>query len=69
MARKKPQTMSQFRKVSGVGELKASWYGAAFLNRIKEYLDSNEGSSLLTDCLEIKKILVSTIKTAKETTT
>lgn len=42
MARKKPQTMSQFRKVSGVGELKASWYGAAFLNRIKEYLDSNE---------------------------
>ncbi|MBQ7932897.1 MAG: four helix bundle protein [Clostridia bacterium] len=36
---------------------------------LSEYLDSNEGSSLLTDCLEIKKILVSTIKTAKETTT
>ena len=35
---------------------------------LSEYLDSNEGSSLLADCLEIKKILVSTIKTAKETT-
>ena len=40
MARKKPRTMMDFRQVSGVGELKASWYGKAFLERIREYLDS-----------------------------
>ncbi len=40
MARKKPRTMAEFRRVSGVGELKASWYGKVFLERIKEYLDS-----------------------------
>ena len=39
MARKKPKTISEFRRVSGVGELKAAWYGRAFLNRIQEYLD------------------------------
>ena len=31
MARKKPTTMSDFRRVSGVGEIKAAWYGSAFL--------------------------------------
>ena len=36
MARKKPQNMTQFRKVSGVGELKANWYGKAFLKVIKD---------------------------------
>ena len=40
MARKKPRTMMDFRRVSGVGELKASWYGKVFLERIREYLDS-----------------------------
>ena len=40
MARKKPRTMMDFRQVSGVGELKASWYGKVFLERIREYLDS-----------------------------
>ena len=40
MARKKPRTMMDFRRVSGVGELKAAWYGKVFLERIKEYLDS-----------------------------
>ena len=40
MARKKPRTMTDFKRVSGVGELKASWYGKAFLERIREYLDS-----------------------------
>ena len=40
MARRKPGTMTDFRRVSGVGELKASWYGKAFLERIREYLDS-----------------------------
>lgn len=40
MARKKPRTMMDFKRVSGVGELKASWYGKEFLERIREYLDS-----------------------------
>ena len=40
MARKKPRTISQFKKVSGVGEIKAAWYGEAFLERIREYLDN-----------------------------
>ena len=31
MARKKPKNMSEFRRVSGVGELKANWYGKEFL--------------------------------------
>lgn len=37
MARKKPTTMSAFRKISGVGELKSAWYGKAFVACIKEY--------------------------------
>lgn len=41
MAKKKPKTMSEFRKVSGVGELKAAWYGTAFLKRIQQYIDEN----------------------------
>ena len=40
MARKRPRTMMDFRRVSGVGELKASWYGKEFLERIREYLNS-----------------------------
>ena len=43
MAKKKPKTMSEFRKVSGVGEIKAAWYGKAFLERMKEYDAENEG--------------------------
>ncbi len=43
MAKKKPKTMSEFRKVSGVGEIKAAWYGTAFINRIKQYAEENEG--------------------------
>lgn len=42
MAKKRPLTMSQFRKVSGVGEIKASWYGTAFLKRIQRFLDERE---------------------------
>ncbi len=37
MASKKPRTLSEFRRVSGVGELKAAWYGNVFLTRIREY--------------------------------
>ena len=41
MAKKKPATMSEFKKVSGVGEIKATWYGTAFLKCIQSYLDEN----------------------------
>ena len=41
MAKKKPKTLSEFRKVSGVGEIKAAWYGKAFLERIKAYTAEN----------------------------
>ena len=36
IARKKPKNMTEFRRVSGVGELKANWYGQAFLKCIQE---------------------------------
>ena len=42
MAKKRPKTMSEFKKVSGVGELKAAWYGTAFLKRIQQFIDENE---------------------------
>ena len=32
---------------------------------MSEYITQNEGESLLSDCLEIKKILVSTLNSAK----
>ena len=33
---------------------------------LSEYITQKEGDSLLADCLEIKKILISTLNTAKE---
>ena len=39
MAKKKPLTMTAFKKVSGVGEIKAAWYGTAFLKQIQKFLD------------------------------
>ncbi len=42
MAKKKPATMSQFKKVSGVGEIKAAWYGQAFLKRIRQFGEEKE---------------------------
>ena len=33
---------------------------------MSDYITEKEGESLLTDCLEIKKILISTLNTAKE---
>lgn len=33
---------------------------------LSEYLTEKEGNSLLGDCLEIKRILISTLNTAKE---
>ena len=42
MAKKKPINTTAFKKVSGVGELKANWYGKAFVERIREYI-KNQG--------------------------
>ena len=39
MVKKKPVNLTAFKKVSGVGELKANWYGKAFVQRIKQYLN------------------------------
>ena len=39
MAEKKALTTSQFKKVSGVGEIKAAWYGSPFLKRIRKFLE------------------------------
>ena len=33
---------------------------------LSDYITEKEGKSLLDDCLEIKRILISTLKTAKE---
>lgn len=44
MAQKQPKTLSEFKRVSGVGEIKAAWYGEAFLSKIRSYLkDNTEG--------------------------
>lgn len=37
MAKRKPKNMSEFKKVSGVGEIKAAWYGKAFLEQIRSF--------------------------------
>ena len=42
MAKKMPKNMTEFRKVSGVGEIKANWYGKQFIQRIKEFKAENE---------------------------
>ena len=42
MAKKRPKNISEFKRVSGVGELKASWYGKAFLEVIKNYLADHQ---------------------------
>ena len=42
MAKKKPDTTGQFRRVSGVGEIKASWYAGPFLDRIRKFAEEYE---------------------------
>ena len=39
MARKKPVTISAIKKVSGVGEIKAAWYGDRFAKEIRRFLN------------------------------
>lgn len=41
MAKKQPKTLSEFKRVSGVGEIKAAWYGEAFLSKIRSYLEDD----------------------------
>ncbi len=42
MAKKCPRNTSEFKRVSGVGELKATWYGKRFLGRIRDFLENGE---------------------------
>lgn len=42
MAKRKPKTMSEFKRVSGVGEIKAQWYGERFLARIRQFQEETE---------------------------
>ena len=39
MAKKRPTNMTAFKRVSGVGEMKASWYGKEFLKVLKKTVD------------------------------
>ena len=39
MAKKHPTNMTAFKRVSGVGEMKASWYGKEFLKILKKVVD------------------------------
>lgn len=43
--------MTDFKRVSGIGEFKASWYGQALLDRICEYYDLQKKEEL---CYEIR---------------
>lgn len=42
MAAQKPRTNTEFRAISGVGELKAGWYAKPFLQTIRKYLEETE---------------------------
>ena len=39
MAKKRPTNLTAFKRVSGVGEMKASWYGKDFLKILKKVVD------------------------------
>jgi ATP-dependent DNA helicase RecQ len=47
MCRRFPSTLSDMRKISGVGEAKLERYGKDFIREIKLYLDENPGISIL----------------------
>jgi len=44
MAAKRPVTIGQFKKVSGVGEIKAFMYGKPFLKAIQDYMAQSEAT-------------------------
>lgn len=41
MAKKAPKTQTEFRRVSGVGEIKAAWYAEDFLDCIRRFDEEN----------------------------
>ena len=41
MAKKMPKNTTEFRRVSGVGEMKAQWYASKFLARIRQFREEN----------------------------
>lgn len=45
MVKKKPKTPSEFRRVSGVGEIKASWYAEDFTSAVRRYLEEQNGGA------------------------
>lgn len=47
MCRRFPSTLSDMRKISGVGDAKLERYGENFIREIKRYLDENPGISIL----------------------
>ena len=47
MCRRFPSTLSDMRKISGVGDAKLERYGEDFIREIKRYLDENPGISIL----------------------
>lgn len=42
MARKCPKTITEFKRVSGVGEMKSAWYGKVFLECIRNALEEQK---------------------------
>lgn len=42
MAKKMPKNTTELRRVSGVGEIKAQWYGKKFLKEVKDFLSDQE---------------------------
>ncbi len=42
MVKKKPKNLTEFRKVSGVGEIKANWYGKDFVQIIRQHLKQTD---------------------------
>ena len=42
MAKKMPKNTTELRRVSGVGEIKAQWYGKKFLKEVKDFLSEQE---------------------------
>ena len=46
MARKKPTTKSQFKKITGVGEIRAAWHGDRFVSVISQYLEEEKSQAL-----------------------
>ena len=51
MAKKRPTNMTGFKRVSGVGEMKASWYGKEFLKVLKKQLTNEYSGGIITELI------------------